>query len=141
MKQMKVRVLTLVMVLMTIMASVQGMDKYWNGDPNYPLVYTHQNVYWYVDLSSAYIASKSEKVGEGYFHGEYVVKYNLITVSENEVTKVRTIPILIVHEKGGSLYYAIDEKGQKRDRLTGEGVSFYQRPYNAAIEVDNYLFK
>lgn len=57
--------------------------RYYNGDANYPLVYGHQGVAWYLDKSSA-VVKKDDAEGKTF-------ACNVITVNENgNISGVKT---------------------------------------------------
>lgn len=138
MKQMKIRVLTMVMALMVMMVSVVSAQEYWNGDTNYPRAYAKQGVNYYVDLSSAYIADKKEKkFSDGTVLGEYHFKFNYVIASGNDAHITLCDNLMVVHDEGGSIYYSKDDNG-KRTMLRGE-FGYEMLAYNAVKIVDKHL--
>lgn len=133
---MKIRVLTMVMALMVMMVSVVSAQEYWNGNTNYPLVISFRGTNFYIDLSSAYIADKKENKGEGYFHGEYLIKYNLVSDSNN----VSLHEVLIVQDKGASFYYGHLNGNDENAWVQAKGEAEFERiTYNAGMILERHL--
>lgn len=108
MKQMKIRVLTMVMALMVMMVSVvsaQDFPDFWHGDKNYPRCYSHMGFHAFVDLTSVWL--EEEHISK---NGSHVIAvYNILSV-EAATDKISTIKTVRVYYDFKNVF--IDKNGQ-----------------------------
>jgi len=141
-KQIKTKVLVLVMVMMTFTVPyVHAANFYWHGDPNYPRVRSHMYRGMYVDLSSAWVVDKTFQDTSK----KYIIKYNILSINEEEDTVIapHTQTTLIVKstESSYTRYFRINENGDldELDPETAMTKAYEMACRDAAIEAENYL--
>lgn len=84
------------------MPQVSAQQQYWNGDTNYPMVYGHMGVTWYLDASSVVV---KQDVYEGQ-DIDRIWAENIISVAEDGNAKTHTY---WYRDNCGTMYFHRDD--------------------------------